>query len=125
MLIVCYFQRKNAIDWLSMVFMLAYVPLIYPATWILDYIYTCIHIYIYIYIYSSMFIFCYFQRKNAIDWLSMVFMLAYVPLIFPATWLLDKKGLRVCMVAGCLLNAAAAWIKCASVRQDLFSGTPS
>ncbi|KAK7503014.1 hypothetical protein BaRGS_00005640, partial [Batillaria attramentaria] len=61
-----------------------------------------------------------YQRANAIDWLSMVFMLAYVPLIFPATWLLDKKGLRVCMVAGCFLNALAAWLKCASVGEDLF-----
>ena len=26
-----------------------------------------------------------------IDWLSMVYMVAYVPLIFPATWLIDKK----------------------------------
>ncbi|KAL8560224.1 hypothetical protein ACOMHN_021718 [Nucella lapillus] len=58
-----------------------------------------------------------YQRSNAIDWLSMVFMLAYIPLIFPATWLLDKKGLKVCMVAGCFLNALAAWIKCASVRE--------
>lgn len=61
-----------------------------------------------------------YQRSNAIDWLSMVFMLSYVPLIFPATWLLDKKGLRWCMLAGSLLNAIAAWIKCASVRPDLF-----
>lgn len=61
-----------------------------------------------------------YQRANAIDWLSMVFMLAYIPLIFPATWLLDKRGLRVCMVAGCFLNAVAAWLKCASVGQDLF-----
>ncbi|XP_070190522.1 choline/ethanolamine transporter flvcr2a-like isoform X2 [Littorina saxatilis] len=61
-----------------------------------------------------------YERANAIDWLSMVFMLAYVPLIFPATWLLDKKGLRVCMVAGCFLNALAAWLKCASVGENLF-----
>lgn len=28
---------------------------------------------------------------SAIDWLSMVYMVVYVPLIFPATWLIDKK----------------------------------
>ncbi|KAL8599889.1 hypothetical protein ACOMHN_016234 [Nucella lapillus] len=61
-----------------------------------------------------------YQRSNAIDWLSMVFMLVYVPLIFPATWLLDKKGLRLCNVTGCFLNCLAAWLKCASVGEDLF-----
>ncbi|XP_076444900.1 choline/ethanolamine transporter flvcr2a-like [Babylonia areolata] len=61
-----------------------------------------------------------YQRSMAIDWLSMVFMLAYIPLIFPATWILDKKGLRVCMVCGSFMNGLAAWLKCASVGEDLF-----
>ena len=26
-----------------------------------------------------------------IDWLSLIYMVVYVPLIFPATWLIDKK----------------------------------
>lgn len=53
----------------------------------------------------------YYQRRVAIDWLSMLYMLAYIPLIFPATWLLDKKGLRLCGLCGAFLNALGAWVK--------------
>ncbi len=55
-----------------------------------------------------------------IDWLSVVYMVAYVPLIFPATWLLDKKGLRMTALLGAGLNALGAWVKCASVGPGLF-----
>lgn len=58
-----------------------------------------------------------------IDWLSMVYMLTYVPLIFPATWLLDKKGLKLTALMGAGLNCLGAWLKCASVRPDLFAVT--
>lgn len=34
----------------------------------------------------------YGESTIAVNWLSMIYMLAYIPLIFPATWLLDKKG---------------------------------
>ncbi|XP_071112995.1 choline/ethanolamine transporter flvcr2a-like isoform X2 [Haliotis cracherodii] len=60
------------------------------------------------------------QQETAVDWLSMVYMLAYVPLIFPATWLMDSKGLRVCNVVGSFLNAVGAWVKCGSVSPDRF-----
>ncbi|GFS09250.1 feline leukemia virus subgroup C receptor-related protein 1-like [Elysia marginata] len=59
-----------------------------------------------------------YQRNTAIDWLSMVYMLAYIPLIFPATWILDKRGLRLCCILGAALNAAGAWLKCASISPD-------
>lgn len=55
-----------------------------------------------------------------IDWLSVVYMVAYVPLIFPATWLLDRKGLRVTALLGAGLNCAGAWLKCASASPGLF-----
>ncbi|XP_007245540.3 feline leukemia virus subgroup C receptor-related protein 1 [Astyanax mexicanus] len=55
-----------------------------------------------------------------IDWLSVVYMVAYVPLIFPATWLLDWKGLRVTALLGAGLNCVGAWMKCASVGPHLF-----
>lgn len=55
-----------------------------------------------------------------IDWLSMVYMLAYVPLIFPATWLLDTGGLRLTALLGSGLNCLGAWVKCGSVQQHLF-----
>ncbi|KAI7799976.1 putative feline leukemia virus subgroup C receptor-related protein 1, partial [Triplophysa rosa] len=63
----------------------------------------------------------YYNVSNLmIDWLSVVYMVAYVPLIFPATWLLDKKGLRLTVLLGAGLNAVGAWVKCASVGPNLF-----
>lgn len=61
--------------------------------------------------------------NDKIDWLSIVYMVAYVPLIFPATWLLDRKGLRLTALLGSGLNCAGAWLKCASVSPDLFGVT--
>ncbi|XP_043819343.1 feline leukemia virus subgroup C receptor-related protein 1 isoform X1 [Dromiciops gliroides] len=55
-----------------------------------------------------------------IDWLSMIYMLAYVPFIFPATWLLDKGGLRLTALLGSGFNALGAWVKCGSVARDLY-----
>lgn len=58
-----------------------------------------------------------------IDWMSMIYMLTYIPFIFPVTWLLDKKGLRVIALVATALNCLGTWIKVASVRQDLFPVT--
>ncbi|KAJ8269950.1 hypothetical protein GJAV_G00108600 [Gymnothorax javanicus] len=55
-----------------------------------------------------------------IDWMSMIYMLTYIPFIFPVTWLLDKKGLRVIALIATALNCIGTWIKVASVRPDLF-----
>ncbi|XP_035534117.1 feline leukemia virus subgroup C receptor-related protein 1 [Morone saxatilis] len=61
--------------------------------------------------------------NDKVDWLSIVYMLVYVPLIFPATWLLDRRGLRVTALLGAGLNCAGAWLKCASVSPELFGVT--
>ena len=61
-----------------------------------------------------------YQQIVTIQWLSMVYMLAYIPLIFPATWLLDRKGLRVVGLLANLLNAAGAWIKCGAIDPSRF-----
>ncbi|KAF0300149.1 Feline leukemia virus subgroup C receptor-related protein 2 [Amphibalanus amphitrite] len=55
-----------------------------------------------------------------VDWLSMVYMVVYVPLIFPATWLIDKKGLRVPILLGSFGTMLAAWIKVGSLSPDRF-----
>uniref|UniRef100_A0A8C9V0Q3 FLVCR choline and putative heme transporter 2 n=1 Tax=Scleropages formosus TaxID=113540 RepID=A0A8C9V0Q3_SCLFO len=57
----------------------------------------------------------------AIDWMSMVYMLTYIPFIFPVTWLLDKKGLRVIALLATALNCVGTWVKVAGVRPDLFA----
>jgi len=50
----------------------------------------------------------------------MVYMLAYIPLILPATWLLDRHGLRVVTILATLLNALGAWVKCVAVNPGSF-----
>lgn len=72
---------------------------------------------------SSVFTTYYGVSFAQIDWLSMVYMVVYVPLILPATWLLDTRGLRVTALLGSGLNALGAWIKCASVRRNLYPVT--
>ncbi|XP_076004818.1 choline/ethanolamine transporter flvcr2b-like [Genypterus blacodes] len=58
-----------------------------------------------------------------IDWMSMIYMLTYIPFIFPVTWLLDKKGLRVVALVATALNCAGTWIKVLSVKPNLFAVT--
>ncbi|XP_029982438.1 choline/ethanolamine transporter flvcr2a isoform X4 [Sphaeramia orbicularis] len=72
---------------------------------------------------SNIFTKFYSVDSFAVDWLSMVYMLTYIPFIFPVTWLLDKKGLRVMALVANALNCAGTWIKVASAKPDLFSVT--
>ncbi|CAG2209013.1 FLVCR [Mytilus edulis] len=60
------------------------------------------------------------KRDMSLDWLSLIYMLTYVTLIFPSMWFLQKKGLRVSTLCGAFLNAIGAWIKVASVNSDRF-----
>ncbi|TUD52966.1 Feline leukemia virus subgroup C receptor-related protein 2 [Bagarius yarrelli] len=72
---------------------------------------------------NNIFMKFYSVESFTIDWMSMIYMLTYIPLIFPVTWLLDKKGLRVVALAATALNCAGTWIKVASARPDLFPVT--
>ncbi|KAL8185379.1 UNVERIFIED_CONTAM: Feline leukemia virus subgroup C cellular receptor [Gekko kuhli] len=72
---------------------------------------------------SSVFTIYYGVSTVQIDWLSMVYMVVYVPLILPATWLLDTRGLRVTALLGSGLNGLGAWLKCASVQRNLYPVT--
>uniref|UniRef100_A0A1B6E568 Choline/ethanolamine transporter FLVCR1 n=1 Tax=Clastoptera arizonana TaxID=38151 RepID=A0A1B6E568_9HEMI len=55
-----------------------------------------------------------------IDWTSMIYMVVYIPLIFPASWFLDKVGLKITLITGAFINCLAAWIKVPSTSPDLF-----
>lgn len=59
----------------------------------------------------------------AVQWTSMIYMLAFIPLMFPATWMLDKYGLRKVVIFGAALNATGALIKIVSVQPNLFAVT--
>ncbi|CAK9799523.1 Feline leukemia virus subgroup C receptor-related protein 2 [Anthophora quadrimaculata] len=56
----------------------------------------------------------------AVDWTSMAFMGYYVIFIFPATYLLDRWGLRWTNIVGCGINCLGSWIKVLSVSPDKF-----
>lgn len=59
----------------------------------------------------------------ALDWLSMIYLLTYVPLIVPVMWMLDKRGVREVVLTGAAFNCIGAWVKIGSVGQDLFPVT--
>ncbi|XP_073847578.1 histamine transporter [Musca autumnalis] len=55
-----------------------------------------------------------------IDWTSMIYMILYIPLIFPGSWFLDKMGLRITALVGAFGTCIGAWVKVFSVQPDLF-----
>lgn len=55
-----------------------------------------------------------------IDMTSMIYMITYIPLIFPASYLLDKFGLRYAVIFGALGTAFGSWIKVFSIATDRF-----
>uniref|UniRef100_A0A6J0TM10 Choline/ethanolamine transporter FLVCR2-like isoform X6 n=1 Tax=Pogona vitticeps TaxID=103695 RepID=A0A6J0TM10_9SAUR len=72
---------------------------------------------------NSIFTKFYALTPLAIDWLSMCYMIVYIPLLFPVAWLLDKKGLRLIALAGSALNCLGAWVKTGSMKPHLFPVT--
>lgn len=72
---------------------------------------------------NNIFVYFYEVDAFAIDWLSMSYMLTYIPLLFPVAWLLDKRGLRLIALVGSALNALGAWVKLGSLKPHLFPVT--
>ena len=46
-----------------------------------------------------------------VTWTSMIYMVTYIPLIFPASWFLQKKGLRLSVILGSLGTCLGSWVK--------------
>lgn len=59
----------------------------------------------------------------AIDWLSMIFFLTYIPLILPVMWVLDNRGIRDVVVVGAAFNCIGAWIKTGTAHPGMFAMT--
>ncbi|KAG7203314.1 hypothetical protein KM043_010403 [Ampulex compressa] len=55
-----------------------------------------------------------------VDMTSMIYMITYIPFIFPASYLLDKFGLRNAAILGAVGTALGSWIKVFSVAPDRF-----
>lgn len=63
----------------------------------------------------------YYKVDNmAINWTSMVYMLVYIPLVVPASWLFEKIGMRNSILLGSLGTSLGSFIKCFSCKQDRF-----
>ncbi|ODN05558.1 putative MFS-type transporter C09D4.1 [Orchesella cincta] len=58
--------------------------------------------------------------EEMVDMTSMIYMITYIPLIFPATFFLEKKGLRLAVIIGSLGTALGSWIKVFACKPDLF-----
>ncbi|XP_015786107.1 uncharacterized MFS-type transporter C09D4.1 [Tetranychus urticae] len=90
-----------------------------------------------------LFLFCLYSASNAFQWLqytiitqkistfykvdnlsvnltSMLYMFVFVPGTIPASWLLDRKGLRFTVLIGSFFTFVGALVKCASVQPDRF-----
>jgi len=50
----------------------------------------------------------------AVNFLSLIFMILYAPGTFLATYVIDRYGLRVCLIVGAALNMVSAWVRYAS-----------
>jgi len=53
-------------------------------------------------------------------WTSMIYMVVYIPLIIPASWLLDKKGLRLGVLLGSAGTCLGSWLKVFSTGPHQF-----
>ncbi|XP_067633056.1 uncharacterized MFS-type transporter C09D4.1 isoform X2 [Eurosta solidaginis] len=58
--------------------------------------------------------------ESWVNWTSMIYMIVYIPLIFPGSWFLDKMGLRITALVGIVGTCIGSWIKVFSVQPDLF-----
>uniref|UniRef100_A0A914RJK9 Major facilitator superfamily (MFS) profile domain-containing protein n=1 Tax=Parascaris equorum TaxID=6256 RepID=A0A914RJK9_PAREQ len=57
-----------------------------------------------------------------VDWTSMIYMLSYIVFVIPASWILDKYGLRVSVLLGASGNCIGAWIKTLSTNPPVWFG---
>ncbi|KAM4529117.1 choline/ethanolamine transporter flvcr2b-like [Fundulus diaphanus] len=69
---------------------------------------------------SNIFMRFYNVDALAIDWLSMVYLFTYVPLILPVLWLLENRGIRDVVLVGSAFNCIGTWIKIASASPNMF-----
>lgn len=69
---------------------------------------------------SNIFMRFYGIDSLAIDWLSLIYLLTYIPLILPVLWLLDNRGVRDVLLVGSAFNCMGAWIKSGSASPSMF-----
>ncbi|GFU32113.1 feline leukemia virus subgroup C receptor-related protein 1 [Trichonephila clavipes] len=64
---------------------------------------------------------CYYHASlNDINWTCVVYMVVFLPLVFPVMYLMDKKGLKVTLIIGAVLNCLGSWVQCFSFSPDRY-----
>ena len=62
----------------------------------------------------------YLDSFEAMYWLTIINLVCYIIFVFPSMFLLDSKGIGFSCMLGIFLTIFGSWIKCASVKLDLF-----
>lgn len=70
---------------------------------------------------SNIFTRFYNTDSLAVDWLTMIYLFTYIPLIVPVLWLLNRRGVRDVVLVGAAFNCIGAWIRVGSAAPDMFS----
>ncbi|XP_003747079.2 uncharacterized protein LOC100901275 [Galendromus occidentalis] len=60
------------------------------------------------------------ENDETVNWTALLYSVSYIPLIFPATWLMEKKGLRFVIILGAFGTALGSWIKVFSCEPHQF-----
>lgn len=55
-----------------------------------------------------------------VNWTSIIYMVLYIPFIFPGSYLLEKLGLRLAIIIGICGTCLGSWIKVASIDPERF-----
>ncbi|KAJ9580077.1 hypothetical protein L9F63_004269 [Diploptera punctata] len=98
---------------------------LYHKRWFILFIFVCFEVgnniqWIQYSIIARLIILYYDVSESAVDWTSMIFMVIFIPVVFPASHFIEKVGLRWPMIIGTFATAAGACIKIGSVDRDLF-----
>ncbi|XP_054710636.1 feline leukemia virus subgroup C receptor-related protein 1-like isoform X2 [Uloborus diversus] len=65
---------------------------------------------------------CYYNVSvSDVNWTSVVFMVAFLPLVLPVMFLMGKKGLRITLLIGGILNFTASVIQCFSFSPERYA----
>ncbi|XP_055931753.1 feline leukemia virus subgroup C receptor-related protein 2-like isoform X1 [Argiope bruennichi] len=64
---------------------------------------------------------CYYDVSlSDVNWTCVVYMVLFLPLVFPVMYLMDKKGLKITLVIGAILNFLGSWVQCFSFSTDRY-----
>ncbi|XP_022663791.1 feline leukemia virus subgroup C receptor-related protein 2-like isoform X2 [Varroa destructor] len=62
----------------------------------------------------------YSVSDQSVNWTALIYCASYIPLILPASWIMEKKGLRCSVVLGAAGTMLGSWIKVFATPRDLF-----